>query len=194
MSAELPERVGPLFREIEKRLDRGRLIMAIDGRCASGKSTLGTLLEKRYGCTVFHMDDFFLPPSMRSTGRLAVPGENVDHERFLAEVLLPCFHGEPVLYRKYDCHADRMEPAVELPPKELTVVEGVYSLHPGLLPYYGLKVFLDAGKELQRERICRRNGPEAAQRFFQTWIPLEEAYFTAFRIRELCDIIVPAEK
>jgi len=192
MNADLTDRYAQLFSEIEERLSRGKLIVAVDGRCGAGKSTLGEVLKGRYDCNVFHMDDFFLMPSMRTPERLAIPGENVDHERFLSEVLLPCYYGETVRYRRYDCHEGRMLPAVEVSPGALTVVEGSYSLHPDLAPYYGLKVFLDISEEEQRARIIKRNGQEAASRFFSTWIPMEEAYFRAYRIRELCDAVCDA--
>ena len=42
-------------------LDAGALV-AVDGRCGSGKSTLSELAARRLHCPLFHMDDFFLPP------------------------------------------------------------------------------------------------------------------------------------
>lgn len=41
--------------------DRQPLIVALDGRCASGKTTLAALLQQQTGCSVVHMDHFFLP-------------------------------------------------------------------------------------------------------------------------------------
>lgn len=190
MSADTGKRYLPLFREIEQRLGRGNLTLAIDGRSGSGKSTLGGILKDRYDCNVFHMDDFFLTPSMRTSERLMIPGENVDHERFLTEVLLPAYYGEPVMYRRYDCHEGRMEAAEKILPKVLTVVEGSYSMHSDLMPYYGLKVFLEVSEEEQRMRILKRNGEVSAQRFFNEWIPLEESYFQAYQIKEKADMII----
>lgn len=39
-------------------LRRDRVIVAIDGRCGSGKTTLAAKLQKQLHCSVFHMDDF----------------------------------------------------------------------------------------------------------------------------------------
>ena len=58
------------------RLGRPALA-AIDGRCGSGKSTLAGLAAHRLGCPLFHMDDFFLPPALRTPERYAAPGGNV---------------------------------------------------------------------------------------------------------------------
>ncbi len=64
-----------LLQAIDERLPRQeRLLLAIDGGSASGKTTLAALLAQRYGCPVFHMDDFFLRPEQRTPQRLAEPG------------------------------------------------------------------------------------------------------------------------
>ena len=63
---------------------RGRVCVAIDGRCASGKTTLATALAVSLGATVFHADDFFLRPEQRTAERLSEPGGNMDRERLKA--------------------------------------------------------------------------------------------------------------
>ena len=78
-------------------------LFALDGRCASGKTTLASALREAVGCGVIHMDDFFLRPEQRTEERLSQPGGNVDRERFLQEVLLPLKRGESFSYRPYDC-------------------------------------------------------------------------------------------
>ena len=64
----------PLFAELDRQL-AGELPvrLAIEGGSASGKTTLGQILAERYGCTVFHMDDFFLRPEQRTASRFAEP-------------------------------------------------------------------------------------------------------------------------
>ena len=54
-------------------LRRDRVIVAIDGRCGSGKTTLAAKLQKQLHCSVFHMDDFFLRPEQRTEERFAAP-------------------------------------------------------------------------------------------------------------------------
>ena len=81
---------------LKAQREQERVMVAIDGPCASGKSTLGAALAQKLGCPLFHMDDFFLPPAQKTPQRLAEPGGNVDAERFFAEVLLPFSRGEAV--------------------------------------------------------------------------------------------------
>ena len=137
------------------------------------------------------MDDFFLRSEQRTPARFAEPGGNVDRERFLAEVLTPLRRGEKIFYRRFDCASMQLQSAVETAPGKLVVTEGAYSTHPELAPYYDLSVFLDISPELQRERISRRNTPEKAKRFFAEWIPMEQAYFSAFDIPARCTLRFP---
>ncbi len=180
-----------LLTVIRALLDRQRrVIAAIDGRCGAGKSTLTAQLREQLPCRVFHMDDFFLRPEQRTAARLAQPGENVDHERFLMEVLLPARRGEDVTYRPYLCARRSLDAPVAAPAAHLTIVEGAYACHPALWEYYDLRVFLTVDSEEQLRRIQARNGPERAMQFRDRWIPLEEAYFAAFDVAARCDMLL----
>ena len=122
--------LDPVLDAIRPLLDRQeRVLVAIDGRCGAGKTTLAARLQAELPCRVFHMDDFFLQPYQRTPERLQAPGGNVDHERFLQEVLLPAARGEAVVYRPYLCAREVLGPAVSVPPARLTIVEGSYACH-----------------------------------------------------------------
>ena len=187
-------RMLPLLTAIDAKLSRGApLIVALEGGSASGKTTLAQALHQIYNCNVFHMDDFFLQPHQRTPERLATPGGNVDHERFLEEVLLPCRRSEWVHYTRWDCHTQALCPTVDVPPALLTIVEGAYSCHPALREHYDLTVYLSISPALQRRRIEQRNTPAFQQRFFDTWIPLEQRYFDAFDIPGHCDLVLEVQ-
>ena len=180
----------PLLARIDRMLESGEVRLAIEGGSASGKSTLGALLEDIYGATLFHMDDFFLLPEMRTADRLGEPGGNVHRERFLSEVLLPLSRGEDVAYRRFDCSSGKLLAPITKRSARLTVTEGAYSTHPELRDFYNLTAFLDISPELQRARILKRNSPEVAEMHFSRWIPMEERYFSAFGVKETCDEVV----
>lgn len=167
---------------------RQPLIVALDGRCASGKTTLAALLQQRTGCSVVHMDHFFLRPEQRTRERLEQPGGNVDYERFLAEVLEPLRAGKDCSYRPYDCKQQKLAEPVAVRQDRLIVVEGSYSCHPTLWERYDLHVFLTVNPQEQLRRIERRNGPQGLEMFRQRWIPLEERYFSACRVEERCEL------
>lgn len=167
-----------------------RVILALDGCCASGKTTTAGRLGGRLSAAVFHMDDYFLQPQMRTPERLRQPGGNVDAERCLSEVLLPVSRGEAASVRRFDCRLGRLLDPVCVSPARVTIVEGAYSLHPLLAPYYDLRLFLRIDPALQAERILARNGKEELSVFQTRWIPLENAYFSALDIEQSCDIVV----
>ena len=179
-----------LFGEIDSKLSSGKIIVAIEGGSASGKTTLGKLLEEIYGCTVFHMDDYFLQPHQRTPDRFMEIGGNIDWERFLLEVLQPLKNGEIIRMRKFDCSSMTLKEVEEIIPTNLVIVEGAYSMHPNLANYYDLTVFLDIPKHLQEERIKKRNSPQMFTRFVNEWIPLEEMYFEKTDIKNRCNMII----
>ena len=131
----------------------GPAILAIDGRCGAGKSTLAAELAEAWDAPLFHMDDFYLQPHQRTAERLAEPGGNVDRERFLTEVLLPLREGKPVSYRRFDCGTFTFEPARLIEPADIAIVEGSYSLHPQLRDLYDLRIFMDVEPDEQMRRI-----------------------------------------
>ena len=159
------------------------VIVAIDGKCTSGKTTLASKLAKLYDCNVFHMDDFFLRPEQRTPERFAEVGGNVDYERFLEEVLLPLKSSKTFSYRPFDCSTFTLSDPVIVTPKRLNIIEGTYSHHPYFGNPYDLKILLTIDEETQRRRILDRP-VFLHKRFFEEWIPMENRYFDAL-IREM---------
>ena len=170
------------------------VLIAIDGNCCAGKTTLSAHLGDLLHANVFHLDDYFLQPHMRTPQRLAQPGGNVDAERFLAEVLLPASRGETAQVQKYDCHVDALVPPVAVLPTQVAIIEGAYSLHPLLSSCYDFKIFCRIESDLQIKRILARNGKDALKMFQERWIPLENRYFQALNILSQCDLVIDAEE
>ncbi len=165
-------------------------LVAIDGRCGGGKTTLGRYLQSHFGGNLFHMDDFFLPEEERSPRRMAQPGGNVDYARFWQEVLAPLVRGEKAVYQPFDCHTQQFGPRREVSPQRLNIVEGSYSQHPYFGPVYDLRFFVDVDAVQQRRNLLKRNGIQGLEPFLTKWIPMEEAYIKAcIRLEE--NICIP---
>ena len=174
------------FDELLK--NQKQVIVAIEGNCTAVKTTLAAALEKEYDCNLFHMDDFFLRPEQRTAQRYDQPGGNVDYERFKKEVLDSLKTGDSFSYRPFDCSTFTLAEPVQVMPKQLTIVEGTYSLHPYFGEVYDLKVFLSVTPELQKQRILNRPA-FLHKRFFEEWIPMEQTYFDHFQIWQKCDLL-----
>ena len=166
-------------------LDHG--VIALDGMCASGKSTLAAYAAQEMGVTVFHMDDYFLQPFQRTPERLREPGGNVARERFAEEVLTPLSHGEKTLScRRFDCSTQTLLEPKTFAVSPVVLVEGAYSMHPALRAFYDFAAFLSIDPQLQRARILQRNGEDGLRRFEERWIPLENRYFSALGVVAAC--------
>lgn len=68
------ERFEPAVQAIrqlqkEREASEAPILVAIDGRCGSGKTTLGEYLGQVFDCNVFRMDDFFLRMEQRTPER-----------------------------------------------------------------------------------------------------------------------------
>jgi uridine kinase len=169
--------------------EKDRVIIAIDGQCTSGKTTLASKLAEIYDCNVFHMDDFFLRPEQRTPERLAEIGGNVDYERFKDEVLTPLTVGQPFSYRPFDCATFTLAEPACVTPRKLNIVEGTYSHHPYFCDPYDWKILLTVDEETQRQRILQRPA-FLHERFFEAWIPMENRYFDGFAIPDKADMIL----
>lgn len=163
-------------------------IIALDGPAASDKTTLAEMLKILLPADVIHMDDFFLPISLRTPERFAQPGGNVHYERFLEEVLPQLRQRSGFTYRRFDCSVMDFGGERTVGTRPFRVVEGSYSTHPALGRYADIVVFSQVEPEEQMKRILHRGGPEKAERFRREWIPLEEAYFSACEIRQKADL------
>ena len=66
------------------------VVLALDGRCGSGKTTMAAALAEQFpDSIVLHTDDFYLPPADRVPGWEQTPCANMDFARLRDEVLAP---------------------------------------------------------------------------------------------------------
>lgn len=177
--------------------ERRRVLIAMDGMAASGKTTLARMLSLEIpGCFIVHMDDFTIPLDNRFPGYFERQLSNADIDRFDREVLTPLRAGKDAEYRPYRCHPD---PGF-LPPVHIgadaacVIVEGAYCLHPRLFDRYDLRVLVTVSPELQKQRILARNGAQQLERFISSWIPMENRHIRAHRLPERCDLIIEASQ
>ncbi|MBP1583586.1 MAG: (d)CMP kinase [Victivallales bacterium] len=165
-------------------------VIAIDGRSASGKTTLAKQLAQILSADVVQMDDFFLPLALRTEKRYQEAGGNVHYERFAEEVLPHLRQPGPFSYRQFDCSTMGYGESKRLQGSSWRIVEGAYSLHPKFGDYADLKIFYDISPEEQMRRITLRNGKEKAEVFRNRWIPLEENYINQTDVISRADLVL----
>ena len=192
-SPEYRERYHPAYRviaadwipclDIIQRIagqQADRVLVTIDGPCASGKTTLAEKLAGVFGAAVVHTDDFVIPHAQKTAERLAVPGGNCDADRLAGEVAAPWKRGAPVVFRRYDCRQDCLLPEETLPDGRILILEGSYCNLPEIRKHADVRVFMDTAREIREERLRQRESAQSLQMFHDRWIPLENRYFEAF--------------
>ena len=163
-------------------------LVAIDGRCASGKTTLSAELKELLDCEVIHMDHFYPRLVQRTAARFSEPGGNLDRERVLMEVIAPIMRREEFSYRPYDPKRHDFSEPIKIKQSKIIIMEGSYSCHPELFDFYDLRIFMTVKMPERLQRIKKRDGEQGLAQFKELWIPKEELYFSTFNIEERCDL------
>ena len=179
-----------IIRKAAERKDR--LLVTLDGPCASGKTTFAAALAGELDAAVLHTDDFVVPHAQKTAERLAIPGGNCDWERLCREVIAPWKHGQQPWFQRYDCHHDCLLPPETLTTDRILILEGSYGNLPAIRACADVRLFMDTPLDTRLERLRQRESPESLQRFFDRWIPLENAYFVAYALPDQdCILIKP---
>ncbi|MBQ4102584.1 MAG: hypothetical protein IJC85_06865 [Oscillospiraceae bacterium] len=176
------------IRLLLEKSKRDRQILAIDGRCGAGKTTLAHRLMEEVtasGQRVFvaHTDDYTLPFDRRTE---SVAG-HMDFLRLKEELLLPFLETPFFLSRPFDPHKNRFLREEKIPSPHLLILEGAYSTHPILRPFLSCSIFLDIASDKQQARLLARN-PDRFDVFCSRWIPAEEAYIKETDPISFCDL------
>lgn len=180
----------PAAVAVERLMEAGETVLiCIDGRCGSGKTSLAGLFGRLFDCNIFHMDDFYLPAAKRPGNFREIPGGNMDFNRILDEICDPVQKSKPVIYRPYDCRKGQITDMVRMEPKLLNILEGSYSHHPALSKACRYKIFLTCSKEEQKNRLQKREG-DYYSAFEKQWIPLEEHYYQCCAVEQKSDLIM----
>lgn len=170
-------------------IDNGVHIIALDGPCASGKTTLANDILSLMDVSIISMDHFFLPFELRTNERMNEKGGNIHYERFINEVVLPLKEGRDIEYRVFSCQSGSFSDTIRIPYSNKIIVEGSYSLHPMFGKYWDVAFFLSVSEKEQEERLIRRS-PEKYDTFKNLWIPLENDYFSYYKIKERASYIL----
>jgi uridine kinase len=156
------------------------VFVGIDGRGASGKSTLADQAAAAVaGSAVVHVDDFW-GPSIAEW----------DWDRFRAQVLVPLLAGRPARYQVWEWERDTGGRWIDVPPGGLVLVEGVSCTRAEAGVPWSLQIWVDAPREVRLARALQRDGPERMRRWLEDWMPSEEAYVARERPQDRVDLIV----
>ena len=183
---QIKQKVEVLLKENKKEI----IVIAIDGMTGSGKTTLAEELSQVYSALIFHADDYFLPPELRTEERLNEPGGNIHYEKMKKEIIDILVEGKinsTIKYKPFICKNQSYGEEKSFKLSKINIVEGSYCLNPYFGKYYDISVFLKINEKSQIERLTKRC-PQMINNFINKWIPLEKKYHDAFKLYDNCDI------
>lgn len=148
----------------------GPLLVAIDGRSGSGKTTMARRVTRRLreaglGVTVLHLDHVY--PGWDGLAAAA---------SLVGDELLPRLRsGQPATYRAWSWARDRPGPEVTVRPADVVLVEGVGSASRAARTSLDVLVWLEAPTDVRHARAMARDGDGYAPHW-QRWAAQEDAY------------------
>lgn len=180
-----------ILAKIEEMMDKEQEIwLAIDGYAGAGKTTLANQLGLVLDAQVFHTDDFFTKPVVDLTKPFSSYGSNIDYNKINESVFKPVSLKQSVLYQPFEFKTHQHLNAVEIPHRNIHIIEGAFTLHPYMKQTYDLKVFYHKSLIKQYIDIYRRNGLKRLWKFMTKWIPNERKYVKDLGIIRQCNIII----
>lgn len=163
-----------------RAVDHVPVVIAIDGRSGSGKTSLAEALAGELSdATVVHLDDMY--PGW--DGLAATP------PLLVAQVLEPTRRGEAAAFRRFDWEHGTFADSIAIPRTRFLVVEGAGSSVGMARRYADVRVWLEADTAVRKQRGLERDG-EAYAPHWQRWADQEDAVFDADRTREHAHLVL----
>ncbi|MEO6892302.1 MAG: hypothetical protein ABI456_21605 [Ktedonobacteraceae bacterium] len=185
--------------EISRLLKRKNpILVALDGRSGTGKSTLAQAIASRVEGVVVVGDDFYSGGNDDAWSGLSAKqkvDKGIDWQRMRAQVLEPLLAQKPASWHALDFKPEIgwlgwKDEAVELEPAPVILVDGVYSARPELSDLVDLTVLVEADDAVRRQRLVIREGQAFMDRWHRLWDAAEDYYFTSICPRASFDIII----
>jgi gluconate kinase len=151
-----------------------RVVVLVDGRSGTGKTTLGAAVADHLGAQVVHLDDVY-------------PGW--DGLRAAADAVVRDVLGPPSGYRRWDWSASAPTDWVPLDADAPIVVEGCGALSRGSAPLASLRVWLEADDVVRRDRAIGRDG-EVFAREWDRWAAQEASFIAAEQPAHRADVVL----
>lgn len=162
-------------------------VIAIDGPCLSGKTTISNFLKDCSHLKIVHMDDFFLPKDLQKD--LTIKDFHIDFTSIILQVLIPFRQGmNHATYFKFNCQRQVYTLAeIDFDKDDILLLEGSYSSSPIMREYIDYHIFIDIDSSIQLSRLKQREDSKYVD-YINKWIPKENYYFKEYQIKEKADI------
>lgn len=141
------------------------VVIAIDGRSASGKSTFASRLTRALECQCVHTDDIAWNHSFFDWWSLLIH-----------HILEPFKAGQAVLWTPDAWHEHKRGGAISVQPAPILIVEGVSSTRRELSKWIDLAIWIETDPQKAETRGLERDGPDGHDFWFE-WQRSEQPFF-----------------
>lgn len=174
------------------------LVVAIDGRSGTGKSTLAGEVAAELDAVVIVGDDFY------SGGDAAfwdtkTPAQKADHVidwHRQRVVLTDLRAGRRALWHPYDWDAfdGRLaDTPITADPAPVVILEGAYSARPELADLIDVRVLLIIDEDVRRRRLIERDGESYNADWDARWRSAEDHYFGSIATPDWFDLVLDVQ-
>lgn len=157
-------------------------IIALEGKCASGKTTISSYLKD---VTIIDVDEFFLRRELKTKSRLEEPGGNIDYKLY-EECLKKIKPNSTITYTIFDCQTQTYKDKTILVGNKVLLV-GVYSYHQKVRKHIDKLCYLIVNEQEQLNRLKQR---KLYLKFINEWVPLENKYYNSYDFIGSADILI----
>jgi uridine kinase len=204
LTPELETAKSAIVSEIQRRMaDRSTpLVVALDGRSGSGKSTVAALVGNELHATVIPTDDFFnanvTDEEWNDRTAEAKASDAIDWRRLKAEAIQPLLEGHVAEWHPFDFEAGARPDGTygissrptKRNPSNVILLDGAYSSRPELQDVVDFSILIETPVQVRHERLTNREESEFLEKWHKRWDEAEEFYFTHVRPRSSFGLVV----
>lgn len=169
---------------------RQTVLVGIDGRSGTGKSTFAASLAGEISAQIIEGDAFFAGGvNLRSDTPQERANACIDRPK-LRSVLEALKAGRAAMYREFDWHAfdgSLTQTLTKVNAGGLIIVEGVYTCHPDLADLLQVKIKLQISDDLRERRLIQREGSIGP--WERQWHEAEEWYFSHLAVKSHFNLV-----
>lgn len=192
---DFPEAQAAIQRILELAQNTSPIVIAVDGRSGTGKSTLSASIARHVGATLIDQDDFYAGGDIETWRRLTASEKAdrvIDWRRVRAEALLPLRSGTQARWRPFDWEAMEglASASITAQPSRIVILDGAYSSRPELADLIDLSILVTLPEAVRRARLQQREGEDFVSEWFFIWDEAEEYYFGTVRPPEAFDLVI----
>lgn len=173
------------------------LVVALDGRSGTGKSTLAQQLARAVDAVVINADDFYAggtaeewlarTPQQRAAGV-------IDWHRLSEEVIEPLRACRSARYHPFDFNhgVGLARHVITCSPSPVVILDGAYSGRPELADLVELAVLVELPDGLRRRWLIAREGAAFMNAWHPLWDAAEDYYFAHICPPSRYDLVLTA--